>query len=97
MERNKRWGALALLAPLVMCLPCLLLPLAALGGAGILSAVGGVITGSLWLAMAVLLVGGGLAGAVYLRRRRADQTPDACCPMPANEPESPSRVQQTQP
>lgn len=88
MERNNRRGALAFLAPLAICLPCLLLPLVIIGGAAVFSAIGGIATGSLVLAAAVLLGGAALAGGVYLRRRRADRNPDACCPVPTTAPET---------
>jgi membrane protein implicated in regulation of membrane protease activity len=77
MARN-RWGWLAVLAPVLLCLPCLAVPVLALGGAATLSGVGGAVTGNARLAVLILLFGHGLA-AVLLARRWRRRTIDACC------------------
>lgn len=97
MKQTKRWSSLALVAPLAICLPCLLLPLATIGGAALLSALGGLATGSLVLAAVVLVVGAAVAAGLYLRRRRADQSPDTCCPIPTNSPETAAHARSERP
>jgi hypothetical protein len=78
MASRKRWGWLAWLAPALICLPCLLAPLLALGGAAALSAIGGALTGSVWLAVALLLLGAVGAAAVVVARRRRTAAAGAC-------------------
>lgn len=90
MASRNRWSRLAFLAPVLICLPCLLAPLAAVGGAAVLSTAGGALTGSLWLAAITLLLGGPVAVAVVIVRRRHARAAGACCPLDAT-PAAPSR------
>jgi hypothetical protein len=88
MKSRNRWGWLAVLVPVLVCLPCLAAPLIALGGAAALSAVGGSLTGNLWLVAAGLLAGVALAVGLVAVRRRARRTGAACCPPVVPSPEA---------
>ncbi|MGD9891764.1 MAG: hypothetical protein AB7R89_01600 [Dehalococcoidia bacterium] len=70
MERDGRWSWLAVLGPVLLCLPCLLAPLLALGAGALLAGAGGVLTGTLWLLLAGMGLAVVLAAALLLRRRR---------------------------
>ena len=70
MVHKNRRGQLAVLAPLLICLPCLAAPLLALGGALLATIVVGM-TAAWWLA--ALLLGGSavlVVGLVVRLRRR---------------------------
>jgi hypothetical protein len=77
MDNSRKPGWLLFLLPLVLCLPCLLAPLALAGGAVFLAGVGGFLTCNLWVVVVVLVLGGSLAAGLYLSRRR--RAADACC------------------
>lgn len=95
MESHDRWGWLALLGPVLVCLPCLAVPLLAVGGAAALSGVSGVVTGNAWLAVLILLAGHGLAGVLLARRWQRRRKAAACCP-PTSQPTDPTPAATTE-
>lgn len=89
MQPRRQWGWLTAFTPLLICLPCLAVPLAALGGAAAVSALGGFVTGNLWLVAVDLLFGAALAGALRAAGRRSRTSAAVCCPPILPDRESP--------
>ena len=69
-------------------------PLAALGGAALLSTVGGFLSGNLWLGAGILLAGALLAGGLFLRLRARRAT---SCERPARAETAASRLPGAEP
>lgn len=69
MRGKKGTGWFALLVPALICVPCLLAPVAVAGGGVALAAAGGFLTGNFWLVVSILLLGSLIAGGLYLRLR----------------------------
>lgn len=87
MHRRDGPGWPAALAPLLLCLPCLLALLLALGGAALLSAVGGFVTENRWVTGAVLLLGTVPAAVLFLAyRRHWTGRIEGCCSPGAESP-----------
>jgi hypothetical protein len=77
------------LAPLLLCLPCLLLPPAVLGGAAVASALGGVVTEPIPLFAGILLLGVVPAAALLAWHWRRGGARHTCCPPDVDHPEAP--------
>lgn len=71
---------LLLLLPLLLCVPCLLLPLAAAAITAVVAAFGLRIGLGIGVGAVIALVGGGIALWLYIRGRRRAA---ACCALPA--------------
>ena len=78
MQSRDRSGWFALLVPVLLCLPCLVGTLLALGGSAALAAAGGAVIGTPWLLVAGPVVGGALALGLLAVRRRGCRTAPAC-------------------
>jgi hypothetical protein len=78
MARFKPFAWLALVLPVVLWCAA---PVLVIAGAATLSALGGVLTGSLVVAAAVVVAGAGAAGVVLCRRHRRG-SPATCCAVP---------------
>src|SRR6266508_930465 len=83
MKRDGRWTWLPVVGALVICLPCLVLPVAALGAGAALAAVGGFLTGQFWLLAVGLLLAVALGVALWVCRRRQAA---ACCALSPTDP-----------
>ncbi len=84
MQARAQRTWLAALAPLLLCLPCLLAPLLLLGGAAVLAVVGSFVTENLWLVGAILLLSV-VPVAVLIAQRRSRARWAGACYLPASE------------
>ncbi|MGI8550420.1 MAG: hypothetical protein ACR2PL_06420 [Dehalococcoidia bacterium] len=93
-NNGKGLGWLAFLAPVLVCVPCRVAPLAIAGGTAFFAAVGGVLTGNLWLVAGILPLCALAAGGLYLRVR--PRGPVVCDTPPLPQAAEPSYEAATQ-
>ena len=70
MQRDGRWNWLVTLGTVLLCLPCLLARLLALGAGTLLAGTGGVLTGTRWPLLAGMGLTVVLAATLLLLPRR---------------------------